>query len=110
MRFRLLFLFALPAAADTLTLTWTAPTQREDGTALTAAEIANYRVTWTLAGSPLAPFTVPGNVSTWTLEGLAPGKYCLRMSTIDTENLESVPSEEVCRKAKPNPPGNVKAR
>lgn len=98
------------ADADTVTLTWTAPTQREDGTTLAAAEIAAYKFAWSLNGAALATFTVPGTAITYTLSNLSPGKYCFTTATVDTDGQESVPTGEVCRKAKPNPPSNLRAR
>lgn len=98
------------AAADSLTWTWTTPTQREDGTALPLSEIKEYKVNWTLNGTALTPVIIPGTLTTYTLSGLAPGRYCANLTTVDTDGLESAPTGDVCRKARPKPPGSPGAR
>ena len=108
----LLLLLLLPCAAlaDTVTLTWTAPTQREDATALPATEIAGYRVEWWKDGTAQTGFVVPGAVTTYVHSNLTAGRYCYTLQTVDTDGLESVATGQVCRKARPNPPTNPRAK
>jgi uncharacterized protein YceK len=90
-------------------LTWTAPTQRTDGSALPAAQIANYRIQW--GTNPSGPFNVgqeivPGTVTTVTIGRTGYGTRCYTAVTIDTNGLESAPSNTACKTlvAPPNPP------
>lgn len=98
------------ADADVIDVTWVAPTQRVDGTALPANEIAGYRLEWTVKGAAQSPITV-GPVTAYALDtGALTGKTCLTLRTVDTDGLESDPTGPVCRNAKPNPPTNLRAR
>lgn len=99
--FVVLALAASLAHADTLTVTWVQPTQREDGSPLLASEIANYRMVWTVAGVVQADKTVPTGTSYVLDTGALSGKICLRLATVDTDGVESVLTSEVCRKARP---------
>ena len=96
--------------ADTLDITWTAPTQRVDGTALTAAEIAGYQLAWSVKGVSQPVKTIPPGTA-YTLDtGALYGKTCVTLATIDTDGLLSDPTPSVCRNAKPNPPSNLKVK
>ena len=112
MRYLILLLcLAAPAAmADTVTFEWTTPTQREDNTALPLSEIANFRVAYTANGAAQTPFTVANSATTHTLNNVAAGRYCFTITTVDTDGLESVPTSEACRKARPKPPGGPRVR
>ena len=88
-------------AADTQ-LTWVAPTEREDGTALTDGEISLFKIYYG---------TAPGNyinnvdVIRTTPDGILPSDYQLTLptgftyyfvvTTVDTDGRESVYSSEV---------------
>ena len=103
----LIVMLPLAAVADTLSITWVQPTTREDGTALPLAEIANYRLSWTVRGVAQPDITVPRGTN-YTLDtGTLSGRTCVVMRTVDTDGLESVPTEPACRNARPNPPGNL---
>lgn len=72
-------------------LSWTIPTTRADGTALTASELAGYEIYYTNdAGSVSAVVPVSGGsaVST-TVSSLASGSYSFSISAIDTSGLKS---------------------
>lgn len=111
---KLLFLCLLPtfAVADIINLTYEPPTARVDGTALPPAEIANYRLTWTVKGVVQPDRLIPGGTSTaYTLDtGALTGRTCVILRTVDTDGLESDPSNQSCRNAKPNTPGNLRVR
>lgn len=103
-------LLAGRAFADTVDLTWTPPTQRVDGSALATTEIAGYRLSWSINGAAQTDKTVPAG-STYTLDtGALVGRVCVVMRTVDTDGLESDPTAEVCRKARPRSPGSLRAR
>lgn len=100
----------LAAKADLINVTWTPPTAREDGTALPPAEIDGYRLVWTVSGSVQPDKIVPAGAQ-YTLDtGALRGLVCVKMATIDTDGLESVLSDQACRKSRPNRPTNLRIR
>ena len=94
----LLALFVTSVAADQAVISWTAPTERTDGTPLTVDEIGGYDV---FVDGELST-TVPGDATGATVD-LASGKHCVTVQTIDTQDRRSVDSEAVCKDAAPNP-------
>jgi hypothetical protein len=83
----LLALF-LPAAAmaGTANVSWTNPTQFEDGTALAPADIASTTVeygscTGTAFGTKAGQQVATGSASTLVISNLAPATYCFRAAT-----------------------------
>lgn len=105
-----LCLGARPVLAGDATLTWTAPTQRTDGSALT--NLASYRIYYGTSATALtqtAPVTNPGLV-TYTIQNLAPGTWYFSMTALDAGGLESARTNIVTKtilQAPPNPPGNL---
>lgn len=74
---------------SSFTLSWMAPTQNEDGSALT--DLAGYRIyygTTTANYSAKISLTSPG-ATTYVIENLAPGKYFLVMTSVNSDGLES---------------------
>lgn len=72
-----------------VTLSWTAPTQNEDGSAL--ADLAGYRIYWgTSPGSYTDSVTInnPG-VTTYVIENLAPATYEFVATAFNTDGVES---------------------
>lgn len=105
----LLALISTSAFADTVSLSWTTPTLREDGTALLASEIANYRISWTIKNVAQTDILAAGTATSYTLNtGTLAGRVCAVLRTVDTDGLESMPTNAACRNARPNPPGNPK--
>lgn len=102
-----LFLLAGSAFAGTATVTWTNPTTRTDGSALTGA--ISTRVEWgtcngTAFGSAVGEKTATGTSTTVTLPA---GSYCFRAFTRDSSNVESAASNVLAKLvpvAPPNPP------
>lgn len=77
------------AGPGSFTISWVAPTQNEDGSALT--DLAGYRIyfgTSTAKYSQEISLTSPG-ATTYVIENLAPGKYFLVMTSINGSGLES---------------------
>lgn len=77
------------------TISWTAPTQRVDGSPLPASEIASYRFSW--GRSPAGPFdlgsaSASGSASTLEVPRPLDGRRCYVGVTIDTTAQESDPS------------------
>lgn len=103
-----LLLGVTAARADTLNVSWSAPTERVDGTQLPASEIAGYLLDWTVRGNAQATLTL-GAVTSYTLDtGTLTGRTCVTLRTVDTDGLTSDPSETVCRNAKPNAPSSLR--
>jgi hypothetical protein len=70
-------------------LTWTAPTQNEDGTALT--DLAGYKIYWgTTAGNYPNSVTInDATATTYVVDNLAPGAYEFVATSFNTSNVES---------------------
>lgn len=98
----------VPSLALALDLSWTAPTQREDGSALAASEIAQYRIALSLNGNALTMIEVPGSATAYTFVETLKGKYCARIATVDADGLVSDFTSPVCRNARPNPPSGLR--
>ena len=100
----LLVTLAAQAAPATSELSWTAPSTRVDGTPLDPADIAEYRVYYTINGEPqgVAPIVVSGTSAseTVTLEltpRVEPYVISFAITTVDTDGLESAQSETVSK-------------
>ena len=93
------------SATATSTLSWQPPTERVDGTPLTVEEIKEYRVYYTIDGTPPGdgePIVVSGTSAseTVTLELLPrvePYVVSFAIKTVDTDGLESALSEVVSK-------------
>lgn len=106
-----ILIFALPAlAAQTVTFSWTPPTQYEDGTPLPNDEIASYSLYCN--GSLLTNFpNADGTNSYETSVGELPaGQYSCYATATATNGIESIPSNTVnivIDNLGPFPPGNL---
>jgi hypothetical protein len=71
------------------TLSWTAPTQNEDGTTLT--DLAGYKLYWgTTPGNYTESVTIENaSVLTYVVENLAPGTYEFVATSFNTSGVES---------------------
>lgn len=84
------------AATGNATLTWTAPTLREDGSALTS--ISGYRIYYgRTSGSLTSTVNVSSGVTTYVVENLAAGTWFFAMTTLDSAGLESGRTSEVSK-------------
>jgi hypothetical protein len=82
-----------------VTLTWTPPTENEDGSTLT--DLAGYRIYWgTTPGSYPASVTInnPG-ISSYVISGLALGTYEFVATSFNAAGVESVHSNSVTKAA-----------
>lgn len=107
-------LYTVEAQTVTDSLTWTAPTTRIDGSALAAADIAKYTVTWgTAPGGPYNAGTQDATVTNATVQrsGTGLGTRCYIVTVTDKAGLISAPSNEACKtvNAAPSPASNLKA-
>lgn len=55
------------AQTGTATLSWTAPTQRTDGSTLAAGELTNYVISWGQCAGTSPNWTMPASVTTATV-------------------------------------------
>jgi len=101
-----LIVLSITVAHADATYTWEAPTTREGGDPLPPAEIAGYLFEYSVNGTAQASVMVTGLTHTVT----ANGKVCATATTVDTDGNQSVPSDVVCKKGRPNKPGNFKVR
>jgi hypothetical protein len=84
-----------------ISLSWTAPSEREDGTPISMSEIAGYRVYY---GTSQGEYTEQVDVADSStmqvaLNNVAAGTYYIVVTTYDMEGRESAYSEEVVRTA-----------
>ncbi len=81
------------------TLSWVAPSTREDGTALSLSEIAGYRVYHGLAATDLAVMVdlADPTLTEHTLTDLAAGDHYFALTVYDTGNLESARSAVISK-------------
>lgn len=98
------------AATDNV-LTWVPPTTYENGTALPAAEIKEYKVNvkWNGVAQPVLVAT-GGTNTTYTHRVNNRGTWCYTLQTVSIDNNSSVPSNEACKvvtHGNPNPPTGV---
>ena len=95
-----------------------APTERADGTPLSASEISHYNWYMDIDGGGFniigAAQLVNGEFSdTLQVDDVSPGVYDMYYTTVDTQGLESSPSQHLIIEvlpaflAAPNPPTNV---
>lgn len=84
---------------QTLTLSWTAPTTREDRSPLTLSELQGYRILYYRV-EDTTEFNqqvdiAQADASSYVFENLEPGTYYFAMIAIDTRKVESQLSETV---------------
>lgn len=110
----LLVFASLTAHAGDAVLTWDPPLQYEDNSTILPGEIQSYKVYYGQSdGGPYTNVvTVPGNVTTATITGLAKATWYFVATTITTNGLESAYSTQVAKavqgSSKPKPPRNVR--
>lgn len=84
------------AATGNATLSWSAPTQREDGSALT--NLAGYQIYYGRSpGSYSSSVRVGSGVTSYVIENLSSGTWYFSMTSIDAAGLESERSGEVSK-------------
>lgn len=79
------------------TLSWVAPSEREDGTPISLSEIAGYRVYYgsSMGSYPNQIDIMDGSAVQANLSSLFPGLYYFVVTTLDTDGRESSFSDEV---------------
>lgn len=94
-----------PARAE---LTWTAPTLREDGTALTAAELSGYEIGWACGSAATQYVTIADPAQTQWLSPAISGHCEFAIRAVDSGGLQSQFSPTVVadikQPSRPQPP------
>lgn len=91
---------ATGTSTGTITLEWTAPVIRADGTPLSLAEIDSFRIYYREQVDDYYPNNVDvkdGTATSATMTGIPAGNYFLAMTTFDTEGRQSKFSSEVSK-------------
>jgi hypothetical protein len=80
-----------------ITLSWIAPSEREDNKPISLSEIAGYRIYYgtTENDYPNSVEIDDGNAESYTFRGLSTGIYFFVLTTLDTEGRESQYSDAV---------------
>ena len=83
-----------------IALSWIAPAEREDGTPISMAEIAEYRVYFGRSPGDYTDRVSINNASIMNakLSGLAPGTYYIVVTAVDSDGRESAFLGEITRK------------
>jgi hypothetical protein len=102
------------AGAQSDDVSWALPTSRMDGTPLPASEIDRTEIEVSRDGSVVATDAVPSPVTAYTYTRPTPPNYtlCYRARVVDTDELASDWTSEVCKtvKGKPNPPSGMSVK
>jgi len=83
-------------SSNTATLDWINPTTRTNGLPVVLSEVRVYRE---VDGEQIwnRIVTLPPGIQTYIDENLFNGRYCYRLTAVDTAGLESVPSNTACK-------------
>jgi hypothetical protein len=100
-------LLLVKKASDTVTVSWPAPTQYSDNTALGSVPLT-YTVYSAAPGAPWKPAASALTVLSWTSPPLPKGPQCYTV-TASTSGLESAAAAAACIGVgvPPNPPGAI---
>jgi len=85
-----------PPAAGTkdISLNWTAPSSRTDGSSVSLSEVGGYKVYVGTQSGNYNPGIDVGNTTSHTLSSMSPGTYYLALSAYDSNSQESQLSSE----------------
>ena len=88
-------------STGSMTMSWTAPVTRADGSPMSLADIDGYRIYYgDSAGSyPNSVNVADGTAVTATVSNISSGTYYLVMSTYDVDGRESTYSSEISKTA-----------
>ena len=77
------------------TVSWSIPTERENGSSLTIDEIAGYEVVMSREGrAPIISTVSGGSTTEYVVSGLDQGLYQFQVRTVDKDGLQSVLSNK----------------
>lgn len=94
------FSITVTAPVTTASLSWVAPEQFTDGSALTPDQLAGYRVYHGSSPSSLKPYhDIEGwQITSYVARDLAPGQHCFAVTAVAASNVESALSGAGCKK------------
>lgn len=86
-------------AVTTASLSWVAPAQYTDGTALPLSQLAGYRVYHGSSATTLKPYhDIEGaQMTSYVARDLAPGQHCFAVVAVAVSNVESALSAPGCK-------------
>ncbi len=86
-----------PTTVGVFGLAWTAPSQREDGTAIALSEIASYHIYYGTESGDYQDviFIEDSSADQAQVADIPPGTYYVVVTTVDTDGRESAYSSEV---------------
>lgn len=98
-------LFPTIISAGTVVLSWVAPSEREDNTALSPSDIAGYTIYYGSApGDYMESIYINDPAATgYSITSLVDGTYYFVVTTRDTDGRESMYSSEVVETITPTP-------
>ena len=84
------------SSTGSVTLSWTPPGTRVDGSSISLSEIDSYRINYGQDSNNLTEvLSVPAGTTSTTITDLAPGVWYFTIQVIDTNGLSSEPSAPV---------------
>ena len=87
-----------PAPPSSVTVLWTAPATRADGSSISLSEIDSYRVNYGISSGALSQsVSVPSDETSYTFKELSSGTWYFNVQVIDLNGLISEPSNVVSR-------------
>jgi len=93
------FLSAQILNSESALVSWTPPTQNEDGTTLT--DLSHYNLYYDINVTDPTQFTnkvqVGGNLTSFQIDGLTAGTWCFAMTAVNSSELESQFSNVACK-------------
>jgi type IV pilus biogenesis protein CpaD/CtpE len=86
---------------ENVTLRWTAPTTRSDGTYLESSDLAGYRIYMGNSSNNLSPLVDlnDSNITEYLVANLSAGSYYFAISAYDTDGQEGQLSQAVLKEA-----------
>lgn len=93
------FSITVNTPVTTASLTWVAPSQYTDGTALPLEQLAGYRVYHGSSATTLKPYhDIDGaQLTSYVARDLAPGQHCFAIAAVAVSNVESAMSAPGCK-------------
>jgi hypothetical protein len=88
---------AAPVQTGSMTLHWTAPVTRADGTPLSLSDIGGYRIYYgpSAGNYPNSLDVTDGTAQSATVTNVSVGTYVIVMTTYDVDGMESAYSQPV---------------
>ena len=92
----------LALAANVVTLSWSPPTARVDGTPIQPTDISAYHIYSDISPNPIP---LAGNVYSYSWQEVETGNHCFTITATDLNGLSSAKSNQVCKEIIAAAPG-----